>query len=370
MTKQDYYALLGVERNASDAEIKKGFRKLAQQHHPDKSNGDEKKFKEACEAYEVLSDPAKRQQYDQFGHAGVGGQGFGGGAGGFDFGGFGGAEDIFDMFFGGQRGGGKAKPRGRDIEYLMELSFEEAIFGGKRKISFQRQQVCTSCKGSGGDKEAKVTECAHCKGAGEIRRMQQTLFGQVMQVQSCPHCHGKGKTYSQRCRQCGGSGVEEAAKNIEVQIPPGVDNGNRLRLRGEGEGIAGGESGDLFVSFRVKPDQRFEREGLTIHHDLTLDYLQLALGDEVIVPTVYGDEKLIIPAGTQIDKVFTFKNKGAPSVQGDRVGDQLVHLHIDIPQKISKQEQEALLELAKLRNLKIKPTEPGLIDKIKGNIGF
>ncbi len=374
MAKRDYYEILGVSRNASAAEIKKAFRALALQHHPDKSGGDHEKFKEIGEAYEVLSDPQKRSTYDQFGHAGVNPQGgFGQNAGGFDFSGEG-FGDIFDMFFGGNRGGSSSRSRatrGNDLEYTLTLEFKEAIFGGEKQITFNRVQTCTHCQGSGGDPEAKTSSCATCQGSGEVRRMQQSLFGQMMQVHVCPTCHGRGKTYTKACTRCGGRGREEVSTKLKIHIPPGVDEGSRMRLSGEGEaGDQGGPTGDLYVQFRVKADPIFERNGLDIYYRLKVDYIQLTLGDTITVPTVYGDEALKIPAGTPATKVFRLSSKGVPSIKGTKVGDQLVQIEVDIPKKISPEERDLLVKIARARGLDLKVHADGIMDKIKDGLGL
>ena len=366
---KDYYQTLGVGRDASATEIKKAYRKLAHQHHPDKNGGEDKQFVEINEAYEVLSDPQKRQRYDQFGSADAG-------AGGFDFQGFGGQGagfgDIFDMFFGGAGGRSRNQPTaGRDIEYAIELKFEEAIFGGEKTISFNRTDRCTRCQGSGGDPSAKAETCHQCQGSGEVRQVHNSLLGQMVQVHVCPTCRGKGKTFSKACDQCGGAGTEEIKKTLKIQIPPGVDDGNRMRIRNEGEASRdGGPSGDLYVYFHVKSDPKFKRDGLTIHYQLEVDYLQLVLGDEIEVPTVYGPEPLKISAGTPTDKVFQLKHKGAPDVNGHRVGDQLVSLKVNIPKHPTDKEKDLLLSLARERKLDIKPTDSGILDKIKDGLGL
>lgn len=367
--KQDYYELLGVSRTASKSEIKKAYRKLAMEHHPDRNDGEDTQFKTIQEAYAVLSDTGKRQSYDQFGHAGVDGSGFGG------FGGFsaeGGVGDVFDMFFGGRGAAGRSSvSRGRDLEYLLQISFEDSIFGGERKITFNRQQTCTRCKGSGGDPDAKVDTCNTCKGAGQLRQIRQTMLGQMVQSSTCPTCKGRGKTYAKQCTQCHGIGSEQMESKLKLNIPPGVEHGNRLRLSGEGEaGAQGGPAGDLFVVFDVAPHKLFSRQGLDIHYHLELDYLQLVLGDEVQVPTVYGDEALKISAGTQPDKIFRLKSKGAPAVNGTRVGDEIVSLSVRVPKSLTDGERDLLLSLAKERGLEISPTDPSFMERLKEGLGM
>ncbi|HNT30497.1 MAG TPA: molecular chaperone DnaJ, partial [bacterium] len=305
MAKRDYYEVLGVARNASQAEIKKAFRKLALQYHPDKGGGDEAKFKEINEAYEVLSNPDKRTNYDRFGHADLNGAGYNG-YGDFDFGGFsggGGFGDIFNMFFGGgagQRGSRQSQAqRGNDLQYFLELEFEEAIFGVEKQIEFERIETCTTCKGSGGDPSSKVNTCATCKGQGQIQQNQQSLFGQFVQVITCPKCRGAGKTYEKSCSACAGRGNKEQRAKLKVRIPPGVEEGNRIRLSGEGEaGSKGGPSGDLYVMLNIKKHKLFKRHKQDILYETDIDYIQAVLGDEIEVPTVYGSEKMRIPAGT------------------------------------------------------------------------
>jgi molecular chaperone DnaJ len=380
-TKRDYYEILGVQRNASDSEIKKAFRKLALQHHPDKGGGDERRFKELNEAYEVLSHPQKRQAYDQFGHAGVGANAGGGASGfpGFDFGGFGssggGFGDIFDMFFGGaggRRGRAQAQgQRGADLQYTLELTFEESIFGGEKELRFRRMSVCSRCKGSGGEPESKKESCPTCNGTGEVRRVQQSLFGQMVQVGECPACHGRGSTYGTVCTRCRGEGRVDEEAHVKVRIPPGVENESQIRYSGEGSaGLQGGAGGDLYVVLNIKPHATYTREGRDILFTLEVDISQLALGDEVEVPTVYGDLEMKIPAGSQSGTKMRLKAKGVPSLRGTSVGDQIVTLQARTPKKLNDKEKQLYLQLARERGIEITPADKGLLNKIKNNLGF
>ncbi|OIP96478.1 molecular chaperone DnaJ [Candidatus Wirthbacteria bacterium CG2_30_54_11] len=379
--KRDYYDVLGLSKTASQTEIKKAFRQLAIKHHPDKDGGDEAKFKEINEAYEVLSDPKKRTVYDQYGHAAnpgaAGGpQGAGGFPGGFDFqfqgGGAEGFGDIFNMFFGGERGGGPGgAQRGSDLEYRLEIGFTEAIFGTQTKISFNRREKCSRCKGSGGEPDAKVTTCSRCNGSGQVRHAQQSLFGSYMQMGVCPECHGEGKTYSQRCSRCKGITIQEVQAELTVRIPPGVDNGSRIRLRGEGEaGPKGGIAGDLYLALTVKKHEYFTREGQDIHYTLPLDYVQVSLGDEVEVPTVYGPVQLKIPAGTEATKVMRLRDKGVPNIKGTHVGDQIVHIRVEVPKSLTIREKQLLLELAQARGKNIRSSDSGFLNKVKEGMGL
>lgn len=384
-SKKDYYSVLGVSKDASEQDLKKAYRKLAVKYHPDKPTGDEKRFKEISEAYEVLSDPQKRSAYDQFGHAGSegfrSGAGSAGGAGGpgfdFNFGGFGsggggGFEDIFDAFFGGRGSGTNGGARqGDDLEYVLQLDFEEAVFGGQKTIEFNRVENCSRCNGSGGDPSAKVETCDTCKGTGEVRRAQQSLFGQVVQVMVCQTCQGRGKKFSESCSRCGGRGTTEGKAKLTVKIPPGVSSDSRIRLRGEGAaGSKGAPPGDLFVRIQVREHAIFTRSGLDINYTLSLEYPQFVLGDEVEVPTVYGDVKLKIPAGTPSGKKFKLKDKGVPSVRGTTVGDQIVTVVVKVPQKIDDTKKKIIHELAHEMGLSIKPTDKNFFDKIRDTLGM
>lgn len=378
MSKKDYYDVLGVSKTATADEIKKAYRKLARQYHPDvnKDNPEAaEKFKEASEAYSVLSDEQKRAQYDQFGHAAFenGGAGGAGGFGGFEgFGGFGGGgmEDIFDMFFGGQgrgsRGSNAGPQRGADLRFDLEITFEEAAFGLEREISLCRDEQCPHCHGNGAEPGSKVETCPECHGSGEIRFTQNTMFGQMTNVRPCPKCHGEGKIISEPCKECRGQGTVKKNKKLKVKIPAGVDNGSRLRVAGEGEaGVKGGPSGDLYVYLYVKPHKFFERDGTTVYCEVPINIVQATLGDEIKVPTLDGQVVMKVPEGTQPGKVLRLKGKGIPSLRNSTRGDQLVRIKVVVPQKLNEKQKDALRKFAEISKDNINPEEKGFLNKIK-----
>lgn len=378
MSKKDYYDVLGVSKTATADEIKKAYRKLARQYHPDvnKDNPEAaEKFKEASEAYSVLSDEQKRAQYDQFGHAAFenGGAGGAGGFGGFEgFGGFGGGgmEDIFDMFFGGQgrgsRGSNAGPQRGADLRFDLEITFEEAAFGLEREISLYRDEQCPHCHGNGVEPGSKVETCPECHGSGEIRFTQNTMFGQMTNVRPCPKCHGEGKIISEPCKECRGQGTVKKNKKLKVKIPAGVDNGSRLRVAGEGEaGVKGGPSGDLYVYLYVKPHKFFERDGTTVYCEVPINIVQATLGDEIKVPTLDGQVVMKVPEGTQPGKVLRLKGKGIPSLRNSTRGDQLVRIKVVVPQKLNEKQKDALRKFAEISKDNINPEEKGFLNKIK-----
>lgn len=378
MSKKDYYDVLGVSKTATADEIKKAYRKLARQYHPDvnKDNPEAaEKFKEASEAYSVLSDEQKRAQYDQFGHAAFenGGAGGAGGFGGFEgFGGFGGGgmEDIFDMFFGGQgrgaRGSNAGPQRGADLRFDLEITFEEAAFGLEREISLYRDEQCPHCHGNGAEHGSKVETCPECHGSGEIRFTQNTMFGQMTNVRPCPKCHGEGKIISEPCKECRGQGTVKKNKKLKVKIPAGVDNGSRLRVAGEGEaGVKGGPSGDLYVYLYVKPHKFFERDGTTVYCEVPINIVQATLGDEIKVPTLDGQVVMKVPEGTQPGKVLRLKGKGIPSLRNSTRGDQLVRIKVVVPQKLNEKQKDALRKFAEISKDNINPEEKGFLNKIK-----
>ncbi|MFD2046113.1 molecular chaperone DnaJ [Ornithinibacillus salinisoli] len=351
MSKRDFYEVLGLDQGASKDEIKKAYRKLARQYHPDvnKEAGAADKFKEVKEAYETLNDDQKRAQYDQFGHAGMNGQGFGGfGGGAQDFGGFG---DIFDMFFGG--GGRRQDPnaprQGADLQYTMVLDFEEAIFGKETDISIPKEENCDTCHGSGAKPGTKTKTCSHCNGSGQLNTEQNTPFGRVVNRRVCHHCNGSGKIIPEKCNTCSGTGKVKKNKKIHISIPAGIDEGQQIRVSGKGEpGANGGPAGDLYVVIQIREHDFFEREGDHIYCELPLTFAQAALGDEVEVPTVHGKVKLKVPAGTQTGKTFRLKGKGAPNVRGYGHGDQHIIVRVITPTKLTERQKELLRELNEL----------------------
>lgn len=353
MAQRDYYELLGISKGASADEIKKAFRKAAIEHHPDRG-GDEAKFKEINEAYEVLKDSSKRQRYDQFGHAGVGGASGGGGnpfggAGGqnvnFDFGDLG-LGDIFGSFFGGGQAGGQRpqqQARGRDVEAGIELTFEQAVFGTEISLPLHLDDTCEHCKGTTVEPGHELKTCDQCSGSGQVVTVARTIFGNIQQAAVCPKCHGSGKIPEKVCSICKGKGTQSKKQNIELKVPAGVDDGATIRLREHGEAIANGPKGDLYVNIRVKPHKRFTREGDLILSEEHIGIVQASLGTEIKVETVDGPVTMKVPAGTQSGSDFKLSNHGVPHLQGKTRGAHIVTIVVDTPTKLSKQ-QQALLE--------------------------
>jgi len=351
MSKRDYYEVLGVSKSASKDDLKKAYRKLSKQYHPDinKEPDAADKFKEIAEAYEVLSDDQKKAHYDQFGHTDPN-QGFGGfGGGGSDFGGFG-FEDIFSSIFGGGRRRDPNAPRqGADLQYTMTLSFEEAVFGKETTIEIPREETCETCHGSGAKPGTKVDTCSHCNGSGQLNVEQNTPFGRVVNRRACHHCNGTGKIIKDKCATCHGDGKVTKRRKINVKIPAGVDDGQQLRVSAQGEpGVNGGPPGDLYVVFHVRTHEFFERDGDDIYCEMPLTFAQAALGDEVEVPTLHGKVKLKIPAGTQTGTKFRLKGKGVANVRGYGQGDQHIHVRVVTPTKISEKQKQLLREFAEL----------------------
>ncbi|MBU1039318.1 molecular chaperone DnaJ [Patescibacteria group bacterium] len=360
----DYYNILGVKKDASAEEIKKAYRKLAHQHHPDKNGGTDNKFKEVNEAYQVLGNAEKRKQYDQFGanfnQAGSGPGGFnwqdfqrgysnqGGANANFDFGDLG---DIFgDIFGGGGRSSRRAGPRrGSDVEFVTAVDFKEAVFGASKTLRFEKAIVCNNCQGSGGEPGAKVTTCVTCGGRGQVEQIQRTFLGAMRSVGVCPNCAGEGKSVSQKCKKCDGQGAVMGVRELKVKIPAGINDGQGIRLAGEGEpGIKGGVAGDLLLTIQVRPDKVFNRRGYDLLTRQQISFTLAALGGKATVVTLDGDIKLKIPAGTQSGQVFKVPSKGVPHVRGKNRGDLLVTVQIQTPDKLSKKAKESLKNLPEL----------------------
>ncbi len=357
MAKRDYYEVLGVGKEASADEIKKAFRRAAVEHHPDKEGGDETKFKEINEAYEVLKDDKKRQRYDQFGHAGVGGAsgggdpfagfgGFGGQGQGqemhFDFGDLG-LGDILGSFFATGSGTPKQKQaRGSDVETTIELNFEEAIFGVTQELKLHLKDSCSHCKGTTAEPGYELKTCSTCQGSGQVVEAMRTVFGNIQQAKTCKTCKGTGKVPEKVCTVCKGSGVEKKIINIPLKVPAGIDDGATIRLREHGEAVANGPKGDLYVHIRVKPHKKFTREGELILSEEHIPMVEAALGTEIEVDTVDGAIKMKVPAGTQSGTDFKLSSHGVPRMRSNSRGAHIVTIIVDTPTKLSKQQKEIL----------------------------
>ncbi|NLC44599.1 MAG: molecular chaperone DnaJ [Clostridiales bacterium] len=354
MAKRDYYEVLGLNKDASEADMKKAYRKLAKKYHPDLNPGDkdaEASFKEINEAYQVLSTPEARSQYDQFGHDGPTGQGFSG-FNGFGEGGFG---DIFDMFFGGSGFGGGSRrsrrgpTRGSDLQYNLDITFEEAAFGTKKEIEVVRMENCPDCKGTGAKKPGDSKTCSKCNGSGEIQQAQNTAFGRFVNVQACDKCNGEGTIISNPCTKCHGRKKIRRVRKISVNIPAGIDNNQAITLRGEGQtGELGGPSGDLYVSITVRPHKLFIRRGYDIYCDVPITFGQAALGSEIEVPSLGGKVKYNIPEGTQTGTVFRLRNQGIQHLRGNTLGDLYVTVNIEVPKKLNEKQKELIQQFDQL----------------------
>ena len=371
MNNTEYYDRLGVSKDASQDEIKRAYRKMSKKYHPDinKEPGAEEKYKEVQEAYETLSDDQKRAAYDQYGPDGANGFGGQGGFGGFDGGaGFGGFEDIFSSFFGGGATRNPNAPRqGDDLQYRVNLSFEEAIFGAEKEVHYNREATCKTCSGSGAKPGTSPVTCGRCHGQGVINVDTQTPLGMMRRQVTCDVCHGTGQEIKEPCQTCHGTGHEKQSHKVSVKIPAGVETGQQIRLAGQGEaGFNGGPYGDLFVIINVNPSDKFTRDGSTIYYTLNISFVQAALGDTVEVPTVHGNVEMTIPAGTQTGKTFRLKGKGAPRLRGGSQGDQHVTVKIVTPTKLNDAQKDALLAFAKASgDEKIAPQKKGFFDKVK-----
>jgi molecular chaperone DnaJ len=361
---QDYYSILGINKTAKPEEIKKAYRRLAHEHHPDKDKGNAEKFKQVNEAYQVLSDPQKRSQYDQFGS---GFQNFSGrqGAGGFnpndfDFSNFaqgfnfngqaGGFEDAFDIFSDIFGGGGRARgsrSRGIDLEMELDLTFDEAVFGTQKEITLEKKDACLKCSGSGAEPGSKISTCPKCHGTGQIRVTRRTILGNMATVTTCDSCAGTGKVPEKPCTECKGSGQLKRAKTMKVNIPAGVDDGSRVRITGEGEmGYRGSMPGDLYLRLNVQQHATLKREGENIYSDVPVSFYQVALGTSVNVKTVDGEISLKVPPGTQSGKIFRLKGKGVPVVNASRRGDHFVTVRVVTPTRLTKKEKELFKKMA------------------------
>lgn len=363
---KNYYDILGVNKSATPEELKKAYRKLAHQYHPDKGSGNEEKFKEINEAYQVLSDKEKRAQYDQYGQtfeqAQRNGQGFGGFGGGnpfegFGFGGFnnaGGMDfdlgDIFGDIFGGRQQRQDRRNRGVDLEMTLKITFEEAVFGTEKTITLEKQNACEACKGSGAESGSKVITCPKCHGQGQIVTQRRTIFGNIQSATTCDRCDGEGKIPETACKICKGSGVMRGKKTLEVKIPAGIDNGQRIRVSGEGEvGYRGSNAGDLYLVINVAPHKDFIRDGFDLRKELPISFTQAALGATVQFATLDGEIELKIPAGTQAGKTFRVAGKGVPHINSAKRGDLLITVRVIVPSKLSKKETELIKQLAELQ---------------------
>lgn len=369
--KRDYYEVLGVDRNATDEDLKKAYRRLALRYHPDKNPDDkaaEEHFKELNEAYQILADPGRRAQYDRFGHAA-----FEQSAGGFGFD-FGASNlddilgDLFGDFFGtGRARGGRTRARrGQDLQYKLEVTFEEAANGCERTLSIPRMSACATCKGSGAKPGTSPKECPQCRGSGQIR-FQQGFFSIA---KTCGHCNGQGTIVANPCQTCHGTGVDRKVHTLNVKIPAGVDTGSRLKLRGEGEaGANGGPPGDLYVLLQVEDHPIFVRDGNDVVCEVPLSFAQIALGTEIEVPTLNGPARVKVPAGTQSGHVFRLKGKGIPDVGGYGRGDEIVRVLVETPRKLTARQRELLEEFARLSGEEVHPLSKSFLDKVRSMLG-
>lgn len=370
--KRDYYEVLGVSRNAADDELKKAYRKLAKKYHPDLNPGNkdaEARFKEANEAYAVLSDPEKRRIYDQHGHAGINGQGFGGFNGsGFDID----LEDLFGSFFGGGFGGGSRRRssgprRGANLKYRMTLDFMEAAFGVERDIRVNKEDLCDTCHGTGTRDGSEPDRCPTCRGSGQVNQQQQTLFGTVMTSRTCPECAGKGTVVKNPCSSCSGRGRRQKTKSLHVKVPAGINEGEMLTVRGEGEpGARGGPYGDLYIEVHIKPHPVFQRDGYNTYCEVPVTFAQMALGSELEVPTVDGPHKFSLKEGTQPNETFTIRGRGIPYVnRSNQRGDHIFRVILEVPHNLSDSQKELLCRFDESCNEKNYQKRGSFFQKIK-----
>ena len=382
MAKRDYYEVLGVGKSAEGKEIKKAYRKLAVKYHPDKNPDDKKaeeKFKEAAEAYEVLSDPNKKARYDRFGHAGMEQGGFGGGRGGMTmddiFSQFGDIfnDSPFESFFGGRGGGGRggARPRGQkgtNLRIKVALTLEEIANGVTKKIKVKKQTTCTTCSGSGAKDSSSVRTCGTCKGSGYVRQVRSTFLGQMQTTTTCPTCNGSGQEVTAKCGKCTGEGRVYGEEMIEIEIPAGVEEGMQLSMRGKGnKGMKGGPPGDLLINIEEKSHEFLSRESMNVVYELYLNFADAALGTSIEVPTLTGKVKIKVPAGTQAGKMFRLKGKGLPSVQSYGTGDQLIHVNIWTPKKLTDEDRKLLERMRDMPNFDPQPgkSEKSFFERMK-----
>jgi molecular chaperone DnaJ len=373
-TNRDYYEILGVPKNAGPEELKSAFRGLARKYHPDVSDAPdaEERFKELNEAYAVLSDSEKRAAYDRYGHAGL--NGFGGAP---DFSNID-ITDLFEELFGfgfgfGGRSRGRSRNRvrrGGNLQYILDLTFEEAVFGVEKTLEFQRDEPCGRCGGSRAEPGSSPATCKTCGGQGEVRTARQTLLGSMVQVTTCPTCQGEGQVIAQPCKQCQGRGVQRKKVSKKVEIPPGVDGGTQIRVGGEGQpGVNGGPAGDLYIALRIQPHEYFRRREYDILLDLDINIAQAALGADVDVPTVDGPTKLKIPAGTQPGQVLALRGKGVPRLRANGRGDQLVIVNVAVPKKLTAEQRALLEKLADSMGREVQPAQESILDKLKDFLG-
>ncbi len=388
MPGKDYYEILGVSRDASLEDIKKAYRSLAKQYHPDVNKDDpqaSEKFKEINEAYEVLSDPNKRAQYDRFGMVGGDFSSYGGQGYTSDFGGFNdfssifndlgsGLDDFIDSLFGRGRArtsSSRTARRGMDITASITVTLEDVLTGIEREIEIDRKEICDICNGNGLEPGTQPEKCPYCNGTGEIRSVRNTIFGQMVNIAACPSCRGTGKIITHPCHQCGGRGFVSRRRKVLVKVPAGVEDGVRLRLRGEGDtGINGGPAGDLFVFVKVEPHPLFKRLGADLEYQAAIDVFDAILGTEIEVPTLEKSrEKINIPSGTQFNSTFRLRGRGLPYLNNGGRGDLIVRVKIDVPQKLSERERELLEEIASIRGKKINKDGKSFFDKVKNVFG-